>query len=115
MKTVKTSRTFQVEFTLQDISRWSKISEGFDINDFLKKVRGISEIDAKETFLRYSQDVPPAKFWRRMHQLIIDEAIDLHDIVITVVDEDTGKKYHYNPPLEAVFKDLTPKPYLNSI
>ena len=107
MGIIKTTKTFQIKFTLQELSEWSKISQNFSIETFseMRKLRG-NYLKAKEYFLQFSQDMPPARFWRQMHRLIIDEGIDLHDIVITVVDEDTGKEHPYNPPLEAVFGEL---------
>ena len=50
-----------------------------------------------------------------LRPLIVDEAIDIEDIIITIVDEDTGEEYRYNPVLDAVFKGIVPKPYLNSV
>ena len=29
------------------------------------------------------------------------------------IDEDTGEEHYYNPPMDAIFAGLTPKPYLN--
>ncbi len=99
-------KTIQVKFTLEEINEWSKKSTGISLDTFKGNV---------EAFIRVSQQVPSFRLQRRLRPLIVDEAIDPEDIVIMVVDESTGEEHSYNPPLDAIFAGLTPKPFLNSI
>ena len=98
--------TVQVKYTLQELSKWSKKSTGISLDTFNGDI---------EYFLRTSEEVPPMRLDRLLRPLIVDEAIDIEDIIITIVDEDTGEEYRYNPVLDAVFKGIVPKPYLNSV
>ena len=98
--------TVQVRYTLQELSKWSKKSTGISLDSFNGDI---------DYFLRTSEEVPPMRLDRLLRPLIVDEAIDIEDIIITIVDEDTGEEYRYNPVLDTVFKGIVPKPYLNSV
>jgi len=110
MNTISTRRTFQVRFTLEEIAKWSKKAWNFDVETYAKV-----SADPKAAFIKYSEMFPPCRLLTKLRPLIVDEAVDPNDLVIIVVDEETGVEYSYNPPLDSIFSGLTVKPYLNSV
>jgi hypothetical protein len=87
-----------LKFNLREFEAWSKKSTGLSLETFVGDV---------VHFLKTMEEVPPMRLDRILRPLIVDEGVAADDLVLTVVDEETGKEYRYNPhpALHAVFDD----------
>ena len=94
-------KPIRLKFNLREFEAWSKKSTGIS----LETVSGDIEY-----FLKTVEEVPPMRLDHILSPLIVDEAVDIDDLIFTIVDEETGKEYHYNPhpALHAVFDGRTP-------
>lgn len=92
-----------LKFNLREFEAWAKKSTGLSLETFAGDV---------VHFLKTMEEVPPMRLDRILRPLIIDEGVAVDDLVLTVVDEETGKEYPYNPhpALHAVFDGLAPNP-----
>ena len=98
-------KPIHMKFKLRDMEAWTKKSLGIT----LETCRG----DVSR-YVQMAEDFPPFHFQRIMRPLIVDEGVEVDDFIFTIVDEETGEEYHYNPHpfLHAVFDRLAnpPKP-----
>ena len=96
-------KPIHLKFNLREFEAWSKKSTGI----LIETVKGDIPF-----FVETMERFPPIRLATILRPLIVDEAVDIDDLVFTIVDEETGKEYHYNPhpALHAVFDGRTPNP-----
>ena len=97
------NKPIHLKFNLRELEAWMAKSTGISLKTFKGRV---------PSFIRVAEDCPPFRLQTILRPLIIDEAVDADDLILTVVDEETGEEHHYNPhhSLHAIFDGLVPNP-----
>ena len=100
-------KPIHLKYNLRELEAWSKMSTGI----LIETVNGNIPF-----FLKLMEDVPPMRLQTILRPLIVDEAVDVDDLIFTIVDEETGEEHHYNPhpSLHAIFDGLVPNPLKTS-
>jgi hypothetical protein len=91
-------KIFNINISLQQLTSWA------DEENLLKsmKPKRRRTITAGE-MVKYLEGLYPLAVIKRCNRMIKDEAVDVNDLSITVIDESTGVEYPYEPPLDLVF------------
>ncbi|MBT6957820.1 MAG: hypothetical protein HN996_05310 [Opitutae bacterium] len=79
-----------IEYSLQELEAGTIESMGFDRNSFIEDEGNI------KAYLARAEDFPPVRLIHRLRPLIIDEAVAPKDMIISIVDSDNGRHFHYN-------------------
>ena len=91
-------KIFNINISLQQLTSWA------DEENLLKsmKPRRRRTITAGE-MVKYLEGLYPLGVVKRCNRMIKDEAVDVNDLSLTIIDEETGIEYPYEPPLDLLF------------
>jgi hypothetical protein len=88
-------KPIHLKLNLREFDEWVGRSTGLTLAFFKGDVI---------SFLQTAEEMPPMRLDRLVRPLVVDEGVDLGDIIFTVVDEETGEEYYYNPQgMDVVF------------
>jgi hypothetical protein len=82
----------QVEFTFEQLVEWGEKSPGLKLGNH-----------TPEAYIKLMEDFPPPEVFNNVRPSIIEEGVSANDITITIVNEQTGDRYNFNPGLDLVF------------
>jgi hypothetical protein len=87
---MRMAKAVYIEYALEGLEAGTLESMGFDRNSFIEDEGNI------KAYLARAEEFPPVRLIHRLRPLIIDEAVAPKDIVISIVDSDNGRHFHYN-------------------
>ncbi len=97
------SKQFNITITLDQLNKWCAAVNIKGLEWFEKKFKFGGPEMGLEEFLRCREDIHPQQVDTKVRCLILDEGVDPADISFEVLDERTGIKHRYNPPIENSF------------
>jgi hypothetical protein len=81
-----------INITLKDLNEWGSVDPGLSM-----KKRTVRD------YIKLMEQYTPSKVFELAKPAVLEEGVKADNVTFTVIDETTGKKYPFAPPVKLIF------------